>query len=239
MCAIRTAPIQDIANQKKPHHMKTWTLHANNFILPNQDFTHDLVTQSVKLRLVEIMTHLMPVKLPMDSNVPVKLPLNAAPGSNFSMSQSSLSPRFHHCCRDLRTGPWETHRCSKRENDLCHRTSTCRLSVQCTNCACWCGREPHFPSWQAHLCAPPRVLVQHNVVWFHHCCRDLRPGPCGETGNSACWCGREPHCPSWQAHLCTPTTSAVHHDKHICVLHHECWYNTMLYGSTTAVKIWR
>jgi len=91
--------------QKKPHHMKTWTLHTNILMHPNQYFTHDLVTQSVKLRLMEIMIHLMPVKLPMDSNVPVKLPLNAAPGSNFSMSQLSLSPRFHHCCRDLRTGP--------------------------------------------------------------------------------------------------------------------------------------
>ena len=35
--------------QKKPHHMKTWTLHTNNFSHPNQDFTHDLVTQLVKI----------------------------------------------------------------------------------------------------------------------------------------------------------------------------------------------
>ena len=182
--------------------MKTWTLHANNFILPNQDFTHDLVTQSVKLRLVEIMTHLMPVKLPMDSNVPVKLPLNAAPGSNFSMSQSSLSPRFHHCCRDLRTGPWDTSM-QQRENDLCHRTSTCRLSVQCTNCACWCGREPHFPSWQAHLCAPPEC--SYNTMLY------------GSNTAVEIW---------GQAHVARLVTAPadvvesliVHHDKHICVL---------------------
>ena len=99
----KTAPIQEKISSRektKPDRMKTLALHTANFFYANQDFTHDLVTQLVKLLLMEIMTYVMPGKLPMDLNVPVKLPLNAAPRPNFSMSLSSLSSlkrREPHC----------------------------------------------------------------------------------------------------------------------------------------------